>query len=275
MYYDLKSKKLIKEDTSNSLKFLYNTIIGRCILKVACSHFIANLYATYMNSRFSKIKIKKFIRKNGIDMSEYEDKNYKSFNDFFMRKIKSDKRKINSGLIAVCDSKLSVYKINDNSTFNIKNSKYTINELIRSDDNNYEYALVFRLCVDDYHHYAFPDDGKVISTKSINGILHTVQPIAFKKNKVFTENARTITYLDCDNLGKVCYIEVGAMMIGKIVNEEVTTFKKGDEKGHFEFGGSTVILLIEKNKVEINETILKNTENDIETIVKMGDQIGW
>ena len=135
--------------------------------------------------------------------------------------------------------------------------------------------MVFRLCVDDYHHYAFPDDGKVVSTKNINGILHTVQPIAFKKNKVFTENARTITYLDCDNLGKVCYIEVGAMMIGKIVNEEVTTFKKGDEKGHFEFGGSTVILLIEKDKVEINETILKNTENDIETIVKMGDQIGW
>lgn len=63
-------------------------------------------------------------------------------------------------------------------------------------------------------------------------------------------------------------------MVGKIVNEDITTFKKGEEKGHFEFGGSTVVLLIEKGKVSIDKVILDNTKKDIETIVKLGDSIG-
>ena len=205
-------------------------------------------------------------------MDEYEEKKYSSFNDFFIRQIKSGKRILENDLIAICDSKLSIYKINNDSTLNIKNSVYTIEELI-GEKRNYKYALVFRLCVDDYHHYAYPDDGEVVSTKYINGVLHTVQPIAHKKYKVFHENSRTVTFLDCSNLGDVCYIEVGALMVGKIVNENVTEFKKGQEKGHFEFGGSTVILLIDKD-IKIREDILNNSNNEIETVVKMGESIG-
>lgn len=274
MYYDLNTKKTIKVKESNALKFLYNTVIGRIILKIGTTHVVANVYAKYMNSKLSKHKIKKFINKNNIDMDEYEEKRFNSFNDFFIRNIKDNKRIINDGLIAVCDSKLSVYKINKDSSFKIKNSIYTIEELIQDKNTNYEYALIFRLCVDDYHHYVYPDDGKVISQKFIDGILHTVQPIAFKKNRVFIENSRCVTYLDCENLGQVCYIEVGAMMVGKIVNVKKKKFKKGEEKGHFEFGGSTVVLLIEKGKVGINKIILDNTKKDIETIVKLGDNIG-
>ena len=273
MYYDLKEKKLIKTKEPKALNFLYNHIIGRIILKIATTHIIANIYAKYMNSKLSKHKIKKFIKKNNINMSEYEDKDYLSFNDFFMRNIKSGKRTINDGLISVCDSKLSVYKINENSSFKIKNSIYTVEELIKEKNTNYKYACIFRLCVDDYHHYVYPDDGKIIKTKYLKGCLHTVQPIALKKYKVFSENSRCVTLLDCKNLGKICYIEVGAMIIGKIVNEEKKYFKKGEEKGHFEFGGSTVILLFEK-EIDINKIILDNTNKDIETIVKLGDNIG-
>lgn len=273
MYYDLKNKKIIKIKESKALKFLYNHIIGRMILKIATTHFIANIYAKYMNSKLSKHKIKKFIKNNNINMNEYEDKDYSSFNDFFLRNIKDGKRAINDGLIAVCDAKLSVYKINKDTSFKIKNSIYTVEELINEENTNYKYACIFRLCVDDYHHYVYPDDGKVVKQKYIKGRLHTVQPIALKKYKVFSENSRCVTFLDCNNLGKVCYVEVGAMIIGKIVNEDKKNFKKGEEKGHFEFGGSTVVLLIEKD-VDINKTILDNTNKDIETIVKLGDNIG-
>ena len=274
MYYDLNTKKTIQNKELKSLKFLYNTVLGRFLLKIAKSKFITNIYAKYMNSKLSKHKIKKFIKKNNINMDDYEEKEYKSFNDFFIRNIKDGKRIIKNGLIAVCDSKLSVYKIDKDSTFKIKESIYTIEELIKEKNTNYEYALIFRLCVDDYHHYVFPDDGKIINQKYINGTLHTVQPIALKKHKVFIENSRCITNLECKNLGKVCYIEVGAMLVGKIVNENKKNFKKGEEKGHFEFGGSTVVLLIEKNKIDIKKIILDNTNNDIETIVKLGDNIG-
>ena len=273
MYYDLNTKKLIQEKESKSLKFFYSTILGRIILKIATTHLIANIYAIYMNSKLSKHKIKKFIKKNNINMDDYELVEYKSFNDFFMRNIKDNKRTIETALIAVCDSKLSVYKINKDSNFKIKNSIYTIEELIGEKNNKYKYALIFRLCVDDYHHYVYPDDGKVLSQKYIKGKLHTVQPIALKKYKVFTENSRCVTFLNCKNLGNICYIEVGAMIIGKIVNENKKTFKKGEEKGHFEFGGSTVVLLLEK-EIDINNIILDNTNNDIETIVKLGNNIG-
>ena len=272
MYYDLKNDKYIEVSDSKALKFMYNTLIGRCLLKIATTKFVANTYAKYMNSKLSKKKIKKFIKENKINMDEYIDKEYTSFNDFFMRNIKPGKRKIENGLISICDSKLSYYEIDDNSKFNIKNSTYTINELI-GEDKKYKYALIFRLCVDDYHHYIFPDDGKVISNKYINGKLHTVQPIALKKYKVFHENSREVTFLDCKNLGDVCIIEVGALMVGKIVNEKVTKFKKGDEKGHFEFGGSTVIMLLNKD-IKINSKIVENSKKDIETIVKMGENIG-
>jgi len=271
MYYDLKKDALIEEKTNNSLKFIYNTILGRTILKLATTKFVANFYALIMNSKISKSKIKRFIKKNNIHMDDYIKKEYNSFNDFFIRDIKPEKRKIEDGFVSVCDSKLTIYKIDENSNFRIKNSIYTVEELI-GEKREYKYALIFRLCVDDYHHYIFPDDGKVEKTKYINGVLHTVQPIALKKYKVFHENAREVTFLNCDNLGDICYIEVGALIIGKIVNSEKKEFKKGEEKGHFEFGGSTVIMLINKD-ISFNPKILDNSKNDIETIVKMGQCI--
>lgn len=271
-YYDLTNDKYIEQNDSESLKFLYNTIPGRVILKGITKPFVSKLYAKYMNSSISKHKIKRFINKNKIELNDYEQKEYVSFNDFFIRDIKKKKRPIEKGLIAICDSKLSVYKIDQNSKFSIKNSVYDVEELIQEKNHKYKYALIFRLCVDDYHHYIFPDDGKVINNKKINGILHTVQPIAFKKYKVFHENTREVTFLSCKNLGNVCYIEVGAMFVGKIVNNNKKEFKKGEEKGHFEFGGSTIVLLIEKD-IKINKKILENTKKGIETIVKMGQSI--
>ena len=62
-------------------------------------------------------------------------------------------------------------------------------------------------------------------------------------------------------------------MIGKIVNLDKAQFKKGEEKGHFEFGGSTVIVLMNKD-IKLNKRILENSKNDIETIVKLGQNIG-
>lgn len=275
IYYDYKNKTEKEVEESKSLNFLYNNILGRIILKILISSFIAKILAIYMNSRLSKYRIKKFIKQNSICMDDYESQEYKSFNDFFTRKIKLEKRIINNGNIAICDAKLSVYKIDENLSLNIKNSIYTIEELLQERTQEFKngYAFVYRLAVDDYHHYIFPSDGNIVSNKRIKGVLHTVQPIALKKYKVFSENSREVTILDTIDYGKIAYIEVGAMMIGKIVNENKKNFKKGDEKGHFEFGGSTIILLFQENKVNVNDIILNNTKREVETIVKMGENL--
>lgn len=275
-YYNLKTNKYIEiEENNRGLNFLYSNVFGRIILKIVISKPIRNIYNKYMTSKYSLKKIDKFIKNNNINMDEYQEENYKSFNDFFIRKIKDDKRKVSKGLFAIADSKLSVYKIDDNSSFKVKNSIYTIDELLQSDGSSFKdgYALIFRLCVDDYHHYVYPDDGEVLSNKHINGVLHTVQPLAFKKYKVFSENNREVTFLNTKKYGEMAYIEVGAMMIGKIVNENVTKFKRGEEKGHFEFGGSTVILLFKKDQIKINKKIIENSKKEIETIVKLGDSL--
>ena len=273
--YDRKNNNYYEIKDSLSLRFLYHTVIGRIILKPLTTKLFANIVAAYQNSFISKMNIKSFIKKNNINMDDYIDTNYSSFNDFFMRKIKEGKRPIEKGIISPCDAKLTVYKIDGNEKLNIKNSIYTVSELIGESDIDYRdgYALVYRLCVDDYHRYIYPFDGRVSSSKVIPGKLHTVKPIALKQYKVFHENAREVTFIESNQYGKVSIIEVGAMIVGKIVNNKCDTFKKGDEKGHFEFGGSTIVYLFQKDKINLNELFIKNTKDDIETIVKMGENL--
>ena len=65
------------------------------------------------------------------------------------------------------------------------------------------------------------------------------------------------------------------MLVGRIVNhEQEADVIRGDEKGFFEYGGSTIILLLQKDKAKINPEILKNSGLGIETPVKMGEVIG-
>ncbi len=279
--YLRKENKIIEEKDSKSLRFLYNTVIGRVVLKIIISKPISKGFGFLTNTKISKLFINNFVKKSSIDLSEYEDKKYKSFNDFFIREIKEEKRplKDNKNIFpAVADSKLTVYKITKDLKLNIKNSTYDIEELIKDKKTAKEYengmCLVFRLCKDDYHHYIYPDNGQVTSNYHINGVLHTVQPIALKKYKVFTENDREITILNTENFKEIIYIEVGALNIGKIHNNKKENFQKGEEKGYFSFGASTVILLLKEKTIEVDKDILKYSKEDIETRVLQKEQIG-
>ena len=70
-------------------------------------------------------------------------------------------------------------------------------------------------------------------------------------------------------------VEVGAMLVGRIVNYHgERAVKRGEEKGMFEFGGSTIVMLFEKDRIEIDSDILRNSANGDETIVKYGEKIG-
>lgn len=276
-----KDKEKYTEKSPLPATILYKTIIGGVVLAFATRKTVSKVSSIYMNSKSSVKRIDKFIKKNKINMDDYPKREYLSFNDFFTRKILKNKRpfsKKQNDLISVADSKLLVYEINDKTEMIIKNKKYTLKELLRDKNLAREYkggiCLVFRLTVDDYHRYSFVDDGNVIKSKKINGILHTVGPIAFRRYKVFKENQREYSVLNTKNFGKVIQMEVGALMVGKIVNYNIEKFHRGDEKGYFLFGGSTVVLIFKKDIVEIDEDILKNSSVGIETKVKLGETIG-
>ena len=68
---------------------------------------------------------------------------------------------------------------------------------------------------------------------------------------------------------------VGALLVGRIQNHTPGDMvRRGEEKGLFEFGGSTVIVLLEKGFAQIDPDILKNSGAGEETLVKMGERIG-
>lgn len=184
-----------------------------------------------------------------------------------------------SKLCCPCDGLLSVWNISEDTVIPVKQSHYTITSLLKDKELAAEYngglCLVFRLCVDNYHRYAYADSGKKGPNIFIPGVLHTVRPIALESRPVFVENCREYTLIESPVFGKLVQMEVGAMLVGRIVNLEGQGMaERGKEKGFFEYGGSTIILLVKKDMVKLNQEIINNSQAGIESPVKMGQVIG-
>ena len=271
-----------KPPVPSELKFLYYNRLGAPVLRLMTSRWVSKLAGRYLDGRLSRGKIKKYIKKHGIDMSQFIDEKYKSFNAFFTRRIKPELRPFDTeptALVSPCDAKLTAYEITRDGVFNIKGFDYTVESLLRNAELAEKFigglCLVFRLTVTDYHRYFFFDGGVADGNTFIKGRLHTVQPAALEKRRVFTENCREYTVLETDNFGTAVQVEVGAMMVGRIVNDVKSgRFERGDEKGRFEFGGSTVVLLLQKDKAALDPEFFANTALDRETVVKCGERIG-
>ncbi|MEG1993653.1 MAG: phosphatidylserine decarboxylase, partial [Oscillospiraceae bacterium] len=192
------------------LRFLYGTYCGRIILKPLITKPVSQFVGKILSLPVSKIMIKRFIIKNNIDMNDYIVKEYSSFNDFFTRDIKQDKRPFDinpNHLASLCDAKVLSYKINKNNRFAIKNSQYTIGELLENDVLAEKYndgcCLIFRLEATDYHHYCYFDGGKQDENVYIKGQFHTVQPIAIDTMPIFKRNSRCYCTLETENFGDV------------------------------------------------------------------------
>ena len=266
----------------DSLNFLYKTIPGRFFLKPLASRPLSKLSGAFLDSPLSAFLIKSFAKNNNINLDDYETDKIKTFNQFFRRKIKEGKRPFDmepTHLCAPCDGLLSVWNITEDTVLPVKQSQYTVSSLLRDKELAAEYkdglCLVFRLCVDNYHRYSYADSGKKGPNIFIPGVLHTVRPIALESRPVFVENCREYTTIESPEFGKLVQMEVGAMLVGRIVNlEGEGNAERGKEKGFFEYGGSTIILLVKKDMVKLNQDILDKSQAGIESPVKMGQTIG-
>ena len=270
------------EGQNKLLKKLYGSVSGRMLLKGLTAPVLSKAVGRFMDSGCSTPLIKPFIRKNNIDTSEYMMNNINSYNAFFTRKVKPGKRPVDyepDHLISPCDSKLTVYKIGRKSIFRIKGSRYRVSDLLQNqflaDRFSGGYCLIFRLEVNDYHRYCYIDNCTKTENTFIQGELHTVNPIALERYNIYKRNSREYTVMHTDNFGDVVQVEVGAMLVGRIVNHHgECTVRRGEEKGMFEFGGSTIAMLFEKDSIRIDSDILRNSANGDETIVKYGEKIG-
>lgn len=283
MYKDRQGRIIVHDATPDkALKLMYETLPGRIILGMMIQPRFSDLIRKIMKTRFSAIFIDGFARKNHISLKDYIPTRYKSFNDFFTRPIKPQKRPIERNenlLVSPCDGRVTVYPISDRLVMHIKNSDYSVKSLLRNREIAEEfeggYCVIVRLTVEDYHRYCYPDDGYKSDDMFIPGLLHTVSPIVMEHASIYAENQRVYTVIDTDHFGRMVQVEIGAIGVGRVVNfDDEGPVKRGDEKGMFEFGGSTIVLLLQKGCFIPDADIIKNTEDGFETIVKMGERIG-
>ena len=268
------------------LKFLYDNPFGKtALLSIAKRKFISEIYGRKMDKLSSAKKIKDFVTQLGIDMSESikSISEFSTFNDFFYRKLKPSARPIGEGFVSPGDGRLLAFEnISEVNEFFVKGRKFTLEEFLgdkKLAKNKKDSSLIIlRLAPNDYHRYHFPYNGEASDITEIKGNYFSVSPYALASNftKVFCENKREFCILSSEEKGEILVAPVGATMVESIVErfKPNKKDKKGDEMGYFAFGGSTVVLLVDKSKIKIDQDILSNTKNKIETYVKMGESIG-
>ncbi|MDY4950450.1 MAG: phosphatidylserine decarboxylase [Clostridium cadaveris] len=288
--YNRSTKKYEIEKVAGEtyLKWCYSSPVGMKFLELFIKKkAFSKLYGKFCDSSLSKRKISSFINDLDIDMSlcEKDIEDFSSFNDFFIRKLKPKARPITNDkniLISPGDGRLTAFSnIDLDRLVQIKGLTYSLKELINNDsvaeDYNGGVCLILRLCPTDYHRFHFVDDGICSETKKIDGSYYSVNPIALEKiPNLFCQNKREWSILKSKNFDDILCMEVGATCVGTIIQtyEPNTEVSKGDEKGYFKFGGSTTVLFLKKDTVEIDKDLLEHSSLGIETQVLMGEGIG-
>ena len=265
------------------LEVIYGHALTRMLLRPFLSPAVSDICGKFLSTRLSRRIIPSFVKKNHIDLGIYEKQEFDSYNAFFTRKIKAEQRPINEQkniLISPSDGKVTAYPITQKWRFWIKHTQYSAAQLLKDERLAERYMggwiYVIRLTVDDYHRYCYVADGRKSRQRKIRGVLHTVNPVANDYYPIYKMNSREYCLLKTKELGTILLMEVGALMVGKINNheEDSAQVKRGDEKGMFEFGGSTIVVMTEPGMAEPDKDIIHNTKAQAETLVKMGEPIG-
>jgi phosphatidylserine decarboxylase len=295
VYIDRQTKKKHTEKVykGNALRLLYGNSWFSHFLQPWLLPFLtkwpwfSHFYGRLQKRSSSAGKIRPFIEKFGVDSSEFLDpvSTYRSFNDFFIRKLKPEARPIDPDpCVAVIPADGRYYFYADIAQcpgFIVKGQKFELETLLGNRALAEEFQggsmVMARLCPSDYHRFHFPCDCLPSPTQLINGWLYSVNPVAIKRNvHIFAQNKRTLCELRTPLFGRVLYLEIGATNVGNI-QETYTPGEwqsKGGEKGYFEFGGSALILLFAKNTITFDADLLAATAEGFEMRCLLGQSMG-
>lgn len=269
------------------MDFFYGHPVGIFLSELIIKRiWYSKIYTLKRRTSASVAQIQAFVERYNIDVSEVEQElsSFSTFNDFFKRKLKSSARPIvldSNVLISPADSRLLVFPLRKDTVFPVKAKPFTPAQLLKNNELAAQYenglCFVFRLAPVDYHRFCFIDDGRQSPVQTIKGHLRSVNPLALRcMFPIFQENYREYTLLSTKNFNEVVQINVGALSVGKIYQNlpEGGLFKKGQEQGYFELGGSTIVMFFKTGIVEPDKDIVNYSKQGIETIVRMGEQIG-
>lgn len=286
-FVDRRTGQLVEEVVYSRgiMAFMYDHFLGRLLARVFIRRWFSRLYGLYLDSRLSRGKIGRFIAELSLDTSEQTRPvdDYESFNAFFARSLKPEARPLDpdpAAYLSGCDARTLAFATAPTS-FPIKGQEVDLAGFLGDRQLADRLAggavIVYRLCPSDYHRFHFPDAGRAGPARRIPGRYHSVSPYALEKGiPVFLENVREVSVLESESFGVVAIVEVGAIGVGGIVQtyEPDQPVARGAEKGYFEFGGSTVVHVVEAGRLELDRDLLEATAAGYETLVLMGSSIG-
>lgn len=294
-HYDRNTGKVEQEKVYGGffIEFFYgNKKLNRYLSKlirplVSRMPFFSWLYAFFQRSSYSKKKVRPFVEKYQINHQEFEKslENFSSFNDFFTRKLKTTVRPVHADPKQLCMPADGRYLICPNVSmqegFFIKGQKFDLSSLLKEKRLIEKYdqgsLVLARLAPVDYHRFHFPCDGYAKEPKLFSGQLYSVNPLALRKRlKILWQNKRVMTEITTEHFGDILYLEVGATLVGSIQQtfKPKSFVKKGEEKGFFQYGGSSLVLLFEKDRVKFTEDLVKYSKEYLEVKAQLGEPLG-
>jgi phosphatidylserine decarboxylase len=270
------------------LRWAYGTPTGRIALGALVKRpFFSKFYGWRMDRPGSAGRVNPFIRDYALDAADFADSpaSYRSFNEFFFRKLKPTARPIDSdpsSVVFPADGRhLGFERAAEIEGVFVKGQRWDLTALLGSKELGERFAngslILSRLCPVDYHRFHFPVGGVPSETVVINGPLFSVSPFALRQNLAYLwQNKRTITRIESPEFGTVLMLEIGATCVGSILQTFTPgeTVEKGAEKGYFAFGGSSTITIFEPGRVKLEEDLLSYSAKQIELYARMGTRMG-
>lgn len=289
-FYNRYSGKVEREEIYGEgwLRWTYGNPLGRLALHALVKRAgFSRWYGWRMDSPRSRDKIRPFMERYGIPTQELLDppESYRTFNEFFYRKLRADARPVDPDPRAVvfpADGRhFGFENIGSQAGIFVKGEIFRLEELLQSAELAERYRtgtlVISRLCPVDYHRFHFPVDGVPGPTRLIEGPLFSVNPIALRQDiHILARNRRWLTELDSPGCGRVLLIEVGATNVGSAIPtyRPGTPVQRGQEKGYFRFGGSLTMCLFPPQRVRLCTDLVEQSRLGLELYARMGDRLG-
>ena len=231
-----------------------------------------------------RAQIEPFIQKHKIDMSEFKPIIYRSFAEFFDREFLPGKRTFPQSpdvMGAFAEARYFGWnQLRSDQEFPVKEHSLNAESILGTSARKKPFlggpVLLERLSPMDYHHVHYPDDGSTIERDRLGHRLWTVNWHALQNQPdILFRNERHVNILQTENFGRLGFVEVGALSVGRIVQIHPydRPIKRGAEKSVFRVWWLGDRGVREPDAWRPSEDILRHTEECVQTLVRLGDPV--
>jgi phosphatidylserine decarboxylase len=289
-YWDREKQQILEDRLYRGgvLRFLHNHWLGRFLMRSLLSRVWASrLIAWPKCLRGSRKDIPPFVEQFELDESEFVKpvEAFTSFDDFITRALKPGARpspEDPDALVSPADGQVTVQETLSAATvFEVKGKTFTLERLLDDPKLAASFAggslAVVYLAPYDYHRFHYPLSGTLESTWRIGNRLFCVNALSLECGfRPFDLNVRDIAIIRNPITSRMLMVEIGAFFVGKIMqtNGEPGEKERGEEKGYFGLGASTIVLVFPNGTVRFDEDLLEMSRKGIPSKVKQGEPIG-